>query len=299
MKNQQQITKNQHYVPRFYFREFSASEKGIYRHNVQSPDEEPVFVSIRDECAEKYLYEMLNKDGELLEPNKLENVFSQFETDFSNTIKSIKLKAFNKENYNIPSFLTKTEKHDLLVFICLQLLRYPEMIQYGQDVAKDVYNNEIDDRQARNFAIEMYYNSLLRLKNNQQGPNITSSVLKWFDNMAFKIGVSDNDDIITSDLPMCFYNKKGLYPFEETPDQVTVPLTSRIVLYLSPRESEERGKRNILFPLTDADIKEEHTAMFTMAKHWIYSYKPLNKEDIFQLVDDRLFIANRRKDELL
>lgn len=298
MENQQ-ITKNQHFVPRFYFREFSASPKGIYRHNIQSPDEESIFVSIKDECAEKYLYEMLSESGELLEPNKLENIFSQFETDFSNTIKSIKLKSFNKVNYNTSSFLTKTEKHNLLVFICLQLLRYPEMIRYGQDVAKDVYNNEIDDRQARNLAIAMYYNSLFRLKNNQEGPNITSSVLKWFDNMAFKIGVSDNDDIITSDLPMCFYNKKGLYPFDETPDQVTVPLTSRIVLYLSPIKSEEIGKRNILFPLTDADIKEEHTAMFIMARHWIYSYKPLSKKDIFQLVDDRQFKANRRKNELL
>ena len=298
MGNQQQITKNQHYIPQFYFREFSASAKGIYRHNIQTPNEKPVFVSIRDECAKKYLYEMLSEDGKLLEPNKLENIFCQFETDFSNAIKSIKRKAFNKANYNTSSFLTKDEKHNLLTFISLQLLRYPEMIQYGQDTAKDVYNNEIDNRQARNFAIKMYYNSLFRLKNNQEGPNITFSVLKWFDNMAFKIGVSDRDDIITSDLPMCFYNKKGLYPFEDTPDQVIVPLTSRLVLYLSPRENEDIGKRNILFSLTDEDIQEEHTAMFTTTRRWIYSYNPLSKEDILRLIDDRIFKANRSKNEL-
>lgn len=299
MGKQEQITKNQHFIPQSYFREFSASEKGIYRHNVQLPNESSIWVSIGDECAEKYLYEMLTEDGELLEPNKLEKVFSQFEADFSNTIKAIKRKAFNKANYNTASFLTKEEKQNLLVFISLQLLRYPEMLKYGQDIAKEVYNNEIDDIQARNFAIEMYYNSLFRLKNNQEGPNITFSVLKWFDNMAFKIGVSKRDVVITSDLPMCFYNKKGLYPFEDTPDQVTVPLTSRLVLYLSPMESEERGKRNILFPLTDDDIHEEHSAMFMMARHWIYSYTPLNKEDILQLVDDRSFINDKRKDELL
>ena len=90
------------------------------------------------------------------------------------------------------------------------------MLKYGQDIAKEVHNNEIDNLQARNFAIEMYYNSLFRLKNNQEGPNITFSVLKWFDNMAFKIGASERDVVITSDLPMCFYNKKGLYPFEGT-----------------------------------------------------------------------------------
>ena len=72
-----------------------------------------------------------------------------------------------------------------------------------------------------------------------------------------------------------------------------------LVLYLSPMESEDRGKRNILFPLTDEDIREEHTAMFMMARHWIYSYSPLNEEDILQLVDDRLFKDDRRKDELL
>ncbi len=157
------------------------------------------------------------------------------------------------------------------------------MIHHGQCVAKEVYNNEIDDLQAKNIAIEMYYRSLFRLKNNQEGPNITFSILKWFDNMAFKIGVSDKDEVITSDLPMCFYNKKGLYPFEGTPDQVTVPLTSKLVLYLSPMESEDIGKRNILFPLTDKDISEEHTAMFSMAKRWIYSYSPLSEKDKNQL----------------
>lgn len=127
MGNQQQITKNQHYIPQFYFREFSASDKGIYRHSIQMPNEKPVFVSIRDECAEKYLYEKLSEDGKLLEPNKLENVFCQFETDFSNAIKSIKRKAFKKTNCNISSFLTKDEKYNLLAFISLQLLRYPEI----------------------------------------------------------------------------------------------------------------------------------------------------------------------------
>ena len=299
MENQEQITKIQHFLPQFYLREFSESEKGIYRHDIEFPNKETVWTSIKKECSEPFLYEKKTETGELLEPNKLEKMFAQFETDFSNTIKAIKRKAFNKANYNTASFLTKEEKQNLLVFISLQLLRYPEMLKYGQDIAKEVHNNEIDNLQARNFAIEMYYNSLFRLKNNQEGPNITFSVLKWFDNMAFKIGVSERDVVITSDLPMCFYNKKGLYPFEGTPDQVTVPLTSRLVLYLSPMESEDRGKRNILFPLTDEDIQEEHTAMFMMARHWIYSYSPLNEEDILQLVDDRLFKDDRRKDELL
>ena len=280
MKKQQQITKNQHYIPQFYFREFSSSKKGIYRYDSQMPSNPPAFVSIRDECAEKYLYEMINGDGKLLEPNKLEKIFSQFENDFSNTLKSIKLKAFHKENYRTSAFLSKVEKYNLLVFICLQLLRLPKMIQHGQEVAKDVYNSEIDDRRAKNFAIEMYYNSLFRLKNQQEGPNITLPVLKWFDNMAFKIGVSDDDNIITSDLPMCFYNKNGLYPFEEIPDQVTVPLTSRLVLYLSPLKNEKIGERNILFPLDSEDIEEEQIAMFTMANRWVYSRNPLTDKQL-------------------
>lgn len=289
MEKKQQITKNQHYIPQFYFREFSDSGKGIYRLNVQMPNSNTILVPIRNECSEIYLYEMVNQDGDLLEPNKLENVLAQFESDFSSTINSIKQKAFNTKNYYTSSFLTKEEKRNLVIFICIQLLRFPEMIQHGQNIAKEVYNNEIDDIQARNIAIEMYYRSLFRLKNNQEGPNITFSVLKWFDNMAFKIGVCDRDEIITSDLPMCFYNNKGLYPFEDIPDQVTVPLSSRIVLYLSPISSEPIGKRNILLPLDADDIIEEHTAMFTSAKHWIYSHSPLSSKDILQLIDDRQF----------
>ena len=287
MENQKQLTKTQHYLPQFYLKGFSKSEKGIYRHDIKHPDKDSVLVSIKKECSEQFLYEKKTTTGELLEPNKLEKMFAQFESDFSNTIKSIKRKAFNKANYNIASFLTKEEKQNLLIFIALQLLRYPEMLKYGRDIAKEVYNNEIDDLQARNFAIEMYYKSLFRLKNNKEGPNITFSVLKWFNNMAFKIGVCDNDEVITSDLPMCFYNKKGLYPFEDTPDQVTVPLTSRLVLYLSPMESEEIGKRNILFPLTYEDVREEHTAMFSMARKWIYAYSPLSETDKSQLDKDK------------
>lgn len=287
MGNQQQITKNQHYIPQFYFREFSASIKGIYRHDINTPDKESIFVSIDKECSKKYLYEMVDTDGNLLEPNKLENCFAQFEIDFSNTINLIKNKAFIKDNYYTSSFLTKEEKNDLIIFICVQLLRYPQMIEYGKSIAKEVFNNEIDDINARNYAIEMYYNSLFRLKNNHNGPNIILPILKWFDNMAFKIGVSDYNNIITSDLPMCFYNKKGLFPYDDTPDQVIVPLTSRLILYLSPRTSEKIGERNILFPLTNEDILEEHTAMFSMARKWIYSYSPLGKEDKLQLAKDK------------
>ena len=93
MENQEQITKIQHFLPQFYLREFSESEKGIYRHDIEFPNKETVWTSIKKECSEPFLYEKKTETGELLEPNKLEKMFAQFETDFSNTIKAIKRKA--------------------------------------------------------------------------------------------------------------------------------------------------------------------------------------------------------------
>ena len=49
MENQKQLTKTQHYLPQFYLKGFSKSEKGIYRHDIKHPDKEYVLVSIKKE----------------------------------------------------------------------------------------------------------------------------------------------------------------------------------------------------------------------------------------------------------
>lgn len=280
----QQMTKNQHYIPQCYLRNFSSSPKGINRFDLSSYCNNSIWVPIDKECCDKYLYEYFDSNGKIVEQNRVENLLSIYEGTIASTIKSIQAKAQNIQNTNPRHFLSLSERKTLITFVCLQIIRKPESIKAGEETAKEVLPFSIDDRIARNFTLYAYNNSLSNLERKDLQQDILNRLIRWFDNSAFKIGIADSDLLYTCDNPIRIYNVKELHPQIDKPDIVIFPLTSRLVLYLSPKSWDRPKRRNVCFQMSNADIKAVNTSTLLHANRWAYSYNPLSREEVEKLI---------------
>ena len=96
---QEQFTKDEHYIPVFYLKQFSPDGDNIYQYDALNNIVSPDVVPIKSICYKKNLYEFKNDSGEYVERNIIENSLRDYEAEFANTITRIKANAKNKDNY--------------------------------------------------------------------------------------------------------------------------------------------------------------------------------------------------------
>ncbi len=118
MDENEQITKNQHYVPQFYLRKFANNEDKLEildceRRKVVAPR------SPKSVCNEEYYYSANNKLDEVSQA--LEKEFQRIESDISKVYDSIVKKFVNFEQ------ITENDKMLVATFMSLQYLRGPYM----------------------------------------------------------------------------------------------------------------------------------------------------------------------------
>lgn len=118
MDENEQITKNQHYVPQFYLRKFANDEDKLEildceRRKVVAPR------SPKSVCNEEYYYSANNKLDEVSQA--LEKEFQRIESDISKVYDSIAKKFVNFEQ------ITESDKMLVATFMSLQYLRGPYM----------------------------------------------------------------------------------------------------------------------------------------------------------------------------
>lgn len=118
MDENEQITKNQHYVPQFYLRKFANNENKLEildcgRRKVVTPR------SPKSVCNEEYYYSANNKLDEVSQA--LEKEFQRIESDISKAYDNIAQKFINFEQ------ITEDDKMLIATFMSLQYLRGPYM----------------------------------------------------------------------------------------------------------------------------------------------------------------------------
>ena len=75
MKQRKEITVKQHYIPQFYFRNFSEDQKRIYQINLKEITSSKL-VPIESICFKKNLYELRDDNDEYIHRNMIENKLS-------------------------------------------------------------------------------------------------------------------------------------------------------------------------------------------------------------------------------
>lgn len=276
MTTKEQITYNEHYIPKMYFRRFTNSKTGINRYTLDDLDADPEWKSLDKICKEYKLYELFNENGEIILPNLIENTFQRIEKKAGDALISICKRAERKECLNCTSFLSEEEKNYLVLFLVSLLYRDTHTIDSGVRIIKELEPG-ITDREARNFTLM----NLLPLwgvaEHNEK--TIIRKALENYENMAFQVGIHHSNVFFTSDRPVVQWSLKNS-GVDTRPSEVIFPLSSKIVLYMFPLEAVEPNSRNCLFSLDEDRIKEVQFYVAGFAREYIYSRTPLTNEQM-------------------
>lgn len=280
MSNDENYTVDEHYISRMYLKEFAEirgsghKEKAfLWQFNVKTMEQTPVQVNVNSICYEKNLYELKNEDGTFIGRNTIEMAFAGIESGVSKAIKSIKCRIQNEKCINCTTFLTEEEKSVLIIFITTLMYRDPYTIERGISFLKE-NNPELSATQAKNF-------TLLNLLPIGQDVNwnqntIISTAIANLSEMAFQIGVTTDDVIFTSDRPFVKWHSHDLKQHNRF-KALVFPLTSRIVVYLYPKEDLDSIGWNYSFRLDEERIRDIQSNIAVCAREWIYTKEKLTE----------------------
>lgn len=287
MPNGGKPTENEHFIPRVYFRGFAEiNDSGkalLWQYSLRTMKQIPVPVDVGDICFEKNLYEIKGRNGSFIAQNTIEKTFGKIEAQAGKVIQSIEKKTHNANCLNCPTILSQDDKSYLVIFITSLLYRDPATIKSGIRFLQET-NHDMTGREARNFTL---LNLLpLGVDPSWDEKTIIRTAINSLSGMAFQIGIADDDVIMTSDRPVVMWPPKDDDPYNR-PRAVVFPLTSKLVLYLFPLESVDSIARNCFVKLSQEQIDEIHGYVVACARHWIYSKKPITKEQLKIIVNTR------------
>ena len=280
MAQKDNLTKDEHYIPKLYLRFFSPNENQIYQYRIGSRNLSK-FVPIDSICYKKHLYELKNDNNEFICRNMIEKALSDYEGVYDTIVKSIISKSANESNYNIPCFLSTDEKRILISFVATTILRSPRSLELAKECALDLAikdGKNMLENAAKNSAIltcvpfDNIFNHIYKSRNDTVLDELSDSLM----NMSFLIGVANGDKLYTSDNPVYWHGSSQTFDI----DEVVFPLTSNLVLFLYPKKELPIGYRNKAIRLTDENVKGVNNRTIHCCREWVYSKKEINEAKI-------------------
>lgn len=265
---------DEHYIPRCYLKQFTIDSERLYQYDVISRKQTPVPVHINSICYERNLYEFKDENGEFIYRNLIEKSFIPYEGIFADVFRSIQAKATNKANLATRSFLTMKEKAFLMIFLTTMILRAPETLHELSETTKDIYNRNISDTTAKNLVLQTGLPIYKELDFKET--SLFNAVLGLFEDMAFIIGITEQDSLLTSDKPVLV---KG----ETNPVKVLdviLPITPNLILFMKPYANTNRELYNRLRIWDKKNIEAANKKMLRQCHRWIYSKSLLTEQQI-------------------
>ena len=280
-------TKKQHFIPQCYLRNFSKDKVHIYQFDVLSQKQISKSVPIETICYEKNMYEYKDKNGNFICRNLIEKVLGQFEGRFANVFQSIKAKAHILNGKTL-SFLSLNEKAFLIIFLATLIVRNPNVLQEGTNLAIEILGDNITKNEARNIALKtcLPFDKELDVKDK----NLLNPIMKIFEDMSFQVGLTNKELLWTSDSPVILYRsnrEEYIDNYEMKADEVIIPLFPNIALLMRPFEKTRHDMYNRLVKLETEKIKEINYSMATHCERWIYSKTPLTEKQIKWIKKER------------
>jgi len=277
MPNENKPTTDEHYISQFYLKGFSPDKNRVYQYDIQNWKKYPL-ISTRKICFKKNLYEFTNESGDIVACNTIEKALSKYESVFHDLLINIANKANDFRNTKTHSFLTSREKTLLVGLMSIQIMRMPNFIEMGEEIALQI-NQNIQPYEARNFTLLSSFQFLTEAESNEK--NLFFYIANWFADKTFIILKSNTHNIFTSDNPIFMHSKnKYSTDIELKPDKIIYPLSSNLVLYMLPLKEMPHNCRNRLFPMSSEHLREIHQSISVTAKRFLYSYRSLTNDEI-------------------
>ena len=268
--------KYEHFIPQLYLKFFSPDGNMVYQYRVKSHSPSKL-VPIKTICYKKHLYELKNDNNEFICRNMIENTFEKYEGEFANVIRSIISKSKHESNYQIPCFLSTDEKMFLIFLVATTILRSPRLLKIAKDTVLDAAQKD-----GKNISVNTAHNSALLsclpFVNVIEGrsDSILDRIIDKLMDMAFLIGVTNDDSFFTSDNPIFWHGNNETFDIEE----VIFPLTPNIVLFMYPVDQMPRMFRNRVIHLTNIEVKDVNYRIILFCRDWLFSKKEIKNNQI-------------------
>lgn len=290
--------KKQHYVPKFYLRNFSNNEKinvldkrDVSRHGA----------SINDVAQEKYFYAVPTEDGSTVETltaieNYLEGIDDKSGKAISNLLRNLEASRIISLD-GLPKYvLSEDEKVDLAIFMIFQNLRTREFreqlaqmdYQLSRSILDLVIQSEGEAEQVGQYDVDLTpereaHNQIEMLTNREFLAQLLAHAL----NKHWMIGYSvSTKPLITSDHPVTMRGhnphplQKGVAAWGAPFTEITVPLSPKVALLLmcelffddSPGGRVSRAiTENKVIPIDDENIRYCNHLQVLRSHQYLYS----------------------------
>ena len=154
------------------------------------------------------------------------------------------------------------------------MLRSPQAINDGTKLAKEMFGDELSDRQAKNVAVYGCLPFFKELKPDDSEMLILDYFWNSMKSLTFRIGVDNTNSIITTDMPVFVYSptKSG-----DNVEKVIFPITSEICLFMYQKNTVPN---NSLMKISDQLRKEIFCNMVVCADKMLFSNHAFTKEEL-------------------
>ncbi len=297
MANKNNITIKQHFIPQVYLRGFSPQYEKysikdkdtkymIYRYDLHNR-KQSCEIPIESICYKKNLYEIYGKDGEPKLQNRLEDVFSRFESKYGEYRSKLEKKAFFEENYYKSCFLEREEMVFWATFLVIQRLRMPDVLDEAEIACKESFKDLINSNDARTIARWYCLPLFKEVDMNDDEFYLFKIMFEPMANMAFSVYVDTEGRFISSDKVVYVHTEK--FPCDEY-NQVIFPISAQICLVLTGKEEKEYipvNKRNTLFPANEEVRKMVFCSLAYNAENCVFSNYRLNGIELRYLSENK------------
>lgn len=279
------ITIEEHYVPRVLLRGFSPfysieetnrpkKIRCTWRYEIKSGKSN--LVAISSVCKVKNLYEVTGYQGEYVLRNHLEKTFDCLESMFGEYRSKLEKKAFVDSNLRTRCFLNNIEKDFWVLFIALQILRRPDVIDCATELSTKVLDESLSENQARNVALKYCFPFWRKIDENSEEAKILFEIAAPMRDLGFVVLVDKNGRFVTSDKALFIVAKteKGK-PIDY--ERVLFPITSYLCIVLFRSKGKQRINR--LMPSSENGAMEI-LQLLSLISNDIYSNHELSKSEI-------------------
>jgi len=281
-------TKKEHYIPQVYLNGFASDDKRLFFYDLDTYRYSNQMVPVRTICYKNNLYEYRNSKDEIINSNIIEKALGLLESLFAKNKNAIKSRI-NVVNSHTTNFLSDEEINFWIVYIAVQILRMPKVIDEISTAISKIVPSNGDKNLHRNTALFLLLPFLRELEPDNVEVKIFNEVIDSIGRLQFTIAFDEQNRLFASDCPLYLYS-----PNQRIHDckNIVFPIDSSLCLLFS----ENMFANNTINPIDKDTLEYICKSISYSADRRLFRQEKFSKQELYWIRSAR---NDRLKDNLL